>query len=118
MSSRASRLTLALTVVGVAGAITIVHNMQTEERKRLHQVRVSISPLSFSISVSPGRGIAANTATATPCARTLRGRSPRFARSLAHKLALLLPFAHQGVIRDKAVLAEKEEERRNAGTTR
>jgi len=60
MSSRASRLTLALTVVGVAGAITIVHNMQTEERKRLHQ----------------------------------------------------------GVIRDKAVLAEKEEERRNAGTTR
>jgi hypothetical protein len=39
VTSRASRVTLGSVVIGVGVAIAVVHNMQTEERKRLHQVR-------------------------------------------------------------------------------
>jgi len=36
-AARAARITLGVVVVGVAAAIAVVHNMQVEERKRLHQ---------------------------------------------------------------------------------
>ena len=37
VTSRASRITLGTVVLGVGIAIAVVHNMQTEERKRLHE---------------------------------------------------------------------------------
>ena len=43
-AARAARITLGVVVVGVAAAIAVVHNMQVEERKRLHQVCIR-SPL-------------------------------------------------------------------------
>ena len=41
-AARAARITLGVVVVGVAAAIAVVHNMQVEERKRLHQVCIRI----------------------------------------------------------------------------
>ncbi len=43
VTTRASRATLGVVCVGVAVAIALVHNMQVEERRRLHKVTASNS---------------------------------------------------------------------------
>ena len=44
MGASRATWTLAFSIVSVGAAIALVHGMQTEERRRLHQVGWDISP--------------------------------------------------------------------------